>query len=203
MTESSQLYLVDSNSFLIPHWPGLIFFMGTGWNPLIYESNSPISKVVALPADFTIEEIPHYSLKHKLKEFIHSNPVPILCVTNPDELEHIETGLMISGFYFITLDDEVFQLDPEITLDELNEIGLKDLPCQKFEALPKTLPLVGWKLGPYIDSKNDLIIPHYCDQVWKYWLDGLSPDIIIQCFASVIDPKIYHKLKKNYSTQYR
>jgi len=197
---NTQFYLVDTNSFLVSHWPGFVFFLGTTRNPLLYEPDSPISKVFSLPEGFEEEAIPFFCSKFRLEAIIRSKSVPILCVTNPDELVDIQSALMVSGSYFIELDRETFRLDPKVTLAELNEFALKDFPPPKLEQLPKTNPLLDWKRGPYIDHKWDLIIPQGCDQVWKWWLDGLSPAIIIKCFSNILEPDMYQQIKKKYTS---
>ena len=199
---NTQLYMVDTNSFLVSHWPGFVFFLGTTRNPLLYESDSPISKVFPLPEGFEEEAVPFFCSKYRLEAIIRSKSVPILCVTNPNELIDIQSALMDSGLYFTELQSETFRLDPEVTLTELNEFALKDFPPPKLEQLPKTNPLLDWKRGPYIDHKWDLIISQSCDQVWKYWLGGLSPAITIKCFSYILEPDMYQKIKKKYNSSH-
>ena len=198
MKESSQYYLVNSESILTSHWPGSIFFLGTTHNTLLYQSNSQISKVVSLPEKFAVEDIPLYYSKHGLGEWLHLLSGPVLCVTNPFELESIETGLLNCGLFFTLIDPEVVQWDPELTLDELNKLGMRGFPSPKFNELPRTNPIIGSKMVPYIDHKCNLVIPQCCDQVWKWWLGGISPNIIVQCFESLIDLKLYQKILRKY-----
>jgi hypothetical protein len=194
MKEGSQFYLVDSESVLASHWPGRIFFLGTTHNTLIYQSNSPISKVVSLPEPFAIVDIPLQYSKHGLGEWLYSISAPVLCVANPFEIESIESGLENCGLIFTLIDAGVLQLDPELTLDELNKIGMRGFHSPLFIELPSTNPIIGCKMIPYIDHKCDLVIPQCCDPVWKWWLDGLTPNSIIQCFASVVEPELYQKI---------
>lgn len=203
MVKNLQLYLVDTNSFLIQHWPGFIFFMGTTWNPLLYESDSPISTAIPLSNDFEVEDVPLCCSNHGLEELIYSKSVPVLCITNPDELDRLETGLMTCEFKIILLDHDAFQLDAEITLDEMNEFITREFKSLTLVNLPKTKPILCLKMVPYIDYKDDLVIPQACDPLWKWWLGGLSPDVIIKCFENILEPKFYDKIKQYYSSPHK
>ncbi len=192
------LYLVDTNSPLIYAWPSYVIFLGNPQTPAIREPDSPVDLVISFSFNSDQNEQQDLLNRHNLGQINERESLPMLCVTNPCQVSKAESALYHAGLFPINIDDKLFRMNPNHTLDSLRNEDMVKENKMVLEALPITTPISLWQPIPYVDHNLNLIILQACPAIWQWWRGGLGPGSIVRCLKNVLTNDIYQKLQKDH-----